>query len=737
MKKIRYYTDRAELIENTVHITGWAIALKESAVKVSVIARTHSSGQLINPDGTPSDLSVRVLSRPDASLAVLGNESQADCGFDIRFTCDMAVKYRVIFRTDSGQARYDVAPASLARESTKRLIPLRRRIRMTTPAMLGDDLRFLLKKGPGALAERWERRYETDENKYFRYLKKQRETEYPGARSLCEAARRAVNAPGPGTVSIVVPLYNTPVKYYRQMLDSVLAQTYPDWQLCLADGSDDGTDRSSCLPSDKRIVYRRLSRNQGISGNSNEALSMAEGEWIALLDHDDVLEADALAQMLAKAKETGADMIYSDEDKVSPDLKIYSEPHFKSDYNPDLLRSNNYICHFLMFRRQLFTQVGGFSKEYDGAQDYDLILRLTEKAEVISHIPRVLYHWRIQPSSTAGNPESKAYADEAGRRALEAHLRRIGISGTVEKTERPGYYRVRYRVCDDGEDGSGIRPVISIIIANKDQADTLRTCITSITEKTDWPDYEIIVVENNSTTDEIRDYYRQLEKDPRARVITWSGEFNYSAVNNFGVSHSVGDYVILLNNDTEIITGDWLDEMAGICSRPDVGVVGARLFYRDGTVQHAGVVMKLAGCCGHVFYGAQGTDPGAYARAQLIQDYSAVTGACMMCRREVWDRLGGLSTDFRIAYNDVDFCLRARKLGLLVVFTPYAQAWHDESKTRGYEEGSEKIERFTAEQQLLRERWPEYMTDGDPYYNPNLTLSRPDFSGLYLHEDEQ
>lgn len=720
MKAIRYYIDKSELSEDIARLTGWALSMDGSPLQIAVTGTK----------GAPVEAKVRTLSRPDACRAVWGDERQPDCGFDVVFPCEPGCRYRLVLENGKHTVSLSVSPAQLIKQTGRRFVPFRKMVRMTTPAMLFDDIRFLFSHGIPALRERLVRRYETDENKYMRWLAEHRrawlEEREAGERTVFDREKNLAQIFP--TVSIVVPLYNTPVKFYEQMVKSCLDQLYENWQLCLADGSTDGVDRQKCLPEDARICYRKLSENLGISGNTNEALALAEGQWVALLDHDDILEPSALAEMVECARRTGADLIYSDEDKVSPDLKHYYEPHFKPDFNPDLLRSDNYICHLLMAKRELFGRAGGFLKEYEGAQDYDLILRLSEQAEKIAHLPRVLYHWRVHPASTAENPDNKPYATEAGRRALEAHLKRTGLTGTVETAGRAGYYRVRYAV-------SG-HPKISVIIPNKDQASLLSACIESIQKNTDWPDYEILVVENNSTTEEIRRYYRELERNPRVRILTWDGPFNYSAINNFGVSHSKGDFLVLLNNDTTVITPDWLFELAGICSRPEVGVVGAKLFYPDGTIQHAGVVMKLAGCCGHVFYGAPGDDPGRYARASVIQDYSAVTAACLMCRREVWERLGGLSTDFQVAYNDVDFCLRAREAGYLVVYTPYAQLYHYESRTRGYEEGSEKQARFLREQQLLRERYPEYQEKGDPCYNPNLTLIAPDFSGRYLHDGQ-
>ena len=717
MKTIRTYVDKSELLEKTAHLTGWALTMDGHPMTITV---TEKGGQ-------PVEATVRTLSRPDVCRAILGNDSQPDSGFDVKFPCQMDRKYQVVFRTSTGQVVIPVSPAQLQKETGRRLVPLRKMVGMTSPAMVADDAKYLLKKGPAALKERWIRRYETTENKYMRWLEAHRKEWQPSPEFVAWMEKE--DAP---VISIVVPLYNTPMNFYQQMVDCVRKQTYGHWQLCLADGSTDGVDRKTCLPQDSRIRYEKLTDNQGISGNTNAALSLADGQWIALMDHDDFIEETALAEMLERALSTGADMVYSDEDKVSLDRKHYYEPHFKSDYNPDLLRSNNYICHFLMVKRELLSKVGGFRQEYDGAQDYDFILRCTEAAERVEHLPRILYHWRMHPSSTAENPDSKTYAFEAGRRSIEAHLQRVGIKGAVERTQRPGYYRVRY-----GLQGETLqKPRISIIIPNKDETETLRTCINSILTRTTWPEYEIIIVENNSTTQEIWDYYKELEAVPRIKVVTWPDAFNYSAINNFGVSHSSGQYVVLLNNDTEIISPDWLEEMVGICSRPEVGIVGAKLFYPDETIQHAGVVMKLAGCCGHVFYGAEKEDPGSYARATIIQNFSAVTAACLMCRRQVWDQMGGLSTQFQVAYNDVDFCLRVREAGYLVTFTPYAQAYHYESKTRGYEEGSEKQARFLREQNLLKERFPAYQQQGDPYYNPNLTLIAPDFTGKYLHDGQ-
>ena len=701
-KQLRHYIDKMEIFERTVHITGWAIALSGSPVEYQVTER----------DGTEVETTVRVLDRPDASVSVLGNVRCRDCGFDLKFVCDLEKKYWLLLSDGHHRVRTAIYPEELLREQSRRFVSLKKMARMTDFGMVKNDLRCLVKKGPAALRRQWEARYETEENKYEKWLCRQRLTDMPTFDD------------GP-LISIVVPVYRTPEKYLREMIASVRTQSYENWELCLADGSGGCKETEEILrefgEQDQRIRYEILGENRGIAGNTNAALSMAKGEWVGLMDHDDVLEPSALyeaARVINGHPE--ADVLYTDEDKVTMDLRLHFDPHLKPDFSPDLLRSNNYICHFFLARRRLAERVGGFSSEYDGSQDYDFILKCTEQAREILRLPRILYHWRSHPASTAENPESKLYCFEAGKRALEAHLRRMGVEGTVElNREHPGYYHVTYPV--KGE------PLVSILIPNKDEKETLEACIRSIREKSTYRNYEIIVLENNSETEEIRHYYRQLE-DEGARVVQWKGKFNFAAINNFGAAHAKGEYLIFLNNDTEVIAPDWIEGMLGNCQRPEVGVVGAKLYYADGTVQHAGVVMKLAGVCGHVLCGLEGYDPGRNARAVVQQNYSAVTAACMMTKKEIFDAVSGFSEVFQVAYNDVDFCLKVRERGLLVVWNPRVELIQYESKSRGYETTPEKAERFEREKALLMERWPVYMEQGDPYYNPNLTLTAPDCS---------
>ena len=414
------------------------------------------------------------------------------------------------------------------------------------------------------------------------------------------------------------------------------------------------------------------------------------------------------------------ELLYTDEDKISGDGSEYFQPNLKPDFNPDLLRSNNYICHFLVVSRGLLEKVGGFDRQYDGAQDYDFILRCTEQANGICHIPKVLYHWRTHAQSTADNPISKQYAYDAGARAIEAHLKRVGLAGTVERKKDFGFYRVRYAL--EGQ------PLVSIIIPNKDEKDTLKKCIESIQKKSTYRNFEIIIVENNSKTVEIFDYYKEIDGRNGVHVVYWDREFNYSAINNFGVSYAKGDYLVCLNNDMEIISADWIEELLGHCQSAGTGIVGARLYYPDDTIQHAGIIIGIGGIAGSVFVGQKRTHTGYMHREALQQDLSAVTAACMMVRRSLFEQLGGFTEQLAVAFNDVDFCLRAREIGYLVVYDPYVELYHYESKTRGAEDTQEKVRRFQTEIEYMRTRWISVLKNGDPYYNRNLSLKKWNYS---------
>lgn len=560
---------------------------------------------------------------------------------------------------------------------------------------------------------------EKDSMNYEEFLKK-----YGVSEKELERQRQENLTDGP-LFSIVVPLYCTKEKFLREMIESVQAQTYGKWELCLADGSGSKKNLKEIVDAyrkdDARIRYALLKSNEGIAGNTNEALKMATGDFIVLTDHDDLLSPEALYQC-AKViqKEPQTDVIYSDEDKVDMGGKHYFEPHFKSDFNIDLLCTMNYICHLFVFHKNVLAKAGYFRREYDGAQDYDFILRCTEEAKHIVHIPKVLYHWRCHPQSTSENPESKLYAFTNGCKAVKAHYDRIGIPAEVERGPFYGMYHTKYQWKEE--------PLLSIIIPNKDHVEDLKKCIESVENRSVYRNLEFVIVENNSTEEETFAYYKELEKRDNVTVLYYKGEFNYSRINNFGAAQAKGEYILLLNNDTEMIEPESIKEMLDVCMRPDVGIVGAKLLYEDNTIQHAGVIIGFGGIAGHAFIGQDKEDNGYFSRILCVQDLSAVTAACLMVRKSVYDEVKGLDEDYRVAFNDIDFCLKVRKAGYLVAYNPYAQFYHYESKSRGLEDSADKVARFQQEIALFGSHWEDILEHGDPYYNPNLTLDKADFS---------
>ncbi len=526
--------------------------------------------------------------------------------------------------------------------------------------------------------------------------------------------------------SIIVPLYNTPLNFLDQLVKSVEAQTYSNWQLCFADGSsnnkvaehikkhiDDGSYQG-------RITYRHLEENKGISENTNEALKLAVGEYIVLADHDDVLAPNALYELMVQIDKYGAEVIYSDEDKIDINGKDRFEPYFKSGFNIDLLCSNNYVCHLFCVKKEIAEKVGGFDSEYDGAQDHDFILKCVSEVDDVYHIPKILYHWRSHKNSTAENPESKLYAFKNGKKAVKKYFDTKGIEVEMEDGIQYGQYHARHIVKGT--------PLVSIIIPNKDHTRDLDMCLKSIMKNT-YDNYEVIVVENNSTEPETEEYYKNITNVcPKAKVLRWPGEFNFSSINNFGVKEAKGEYLLFLNNDIEAINNDWLDRMLGFCQRDDVGIVGAQLLYPDGIIQHAGVIIGFGEIAGHAFVGLHPDECKAFGRAMLTQDYSAVTAACLLTKKELFDKVGGFDEEFKVAFNDIDYCLRVRQLDKKVVYNSFAALTHYESKSRGAEDTPEKKQRFADEIRMFQERWADILRDGDPYYNVNLALDRADFA---------
>lgn len=522
-------------------------------------------------------------------------------------------------------------------------------------------------------------------------------------------------------ISIVVPMYNTPEKYFKELLESITEQTYENWELCLADGSPEKAEYLEDLiqPLGDKIKYKLLSENKGISGNSNEALKLATGDFIALLDHDDIIPKFALYEIVKTINENpDVDFIYTDEDKILEENEKRISPHFKQDYAIDTLRSYNYICHFSIFKKELMDKLGGFNSEFDGSQDYDLILRATEQAKHIVHIPKILYNWRISSTSVASGAAAKPYAYEAAKRAILASIERHGIHGAkVEDSRIIGLYKVTYPV--KGE------PKISIIIPNKDHKKDLKRCIKSILKST-YKNYEIIIVENNSKEKNIFKYYKKLEKNPNIKIEKCEMSiFNYSKLNNYGASKANGEYFVFLNNDTKIITNNWLETIISNCQREEIGAIGAKLIYKNKRIQHAGVVLNLTGTAGHVNWNEKENNPGYFGRIMIQQNVSAVTGALLGVSKKTFDQVNGFDETFPIAYNDVDFCLKIQDIGKLITYNPYIEAYHYESQSRGYEDTEEKQKRLKKEENKLKKKWKKYFDVTDKYYSPNLRTDVP------------
>ena len=588
---------------------------------------------------------------------------------------------------------------------------------------LWQDLRFVKHLVKDGRQEAVRRRREHEEEIRIRRAFKQRNRLTEEQRKEQEGTQFSKQV----LISILTPLYNTPEKYLRAMIRSVQEQTYGNWELCLADGSDaqHGEVGQVCREAagkDPRIRYRKLETNGGISENSNECIRMAKGDYLALLDHDDLLHPAALYEVMKVICEEDADVIYTDEDTFSEEPEDAYNPHFKPDFAPDNLRANNYLCHLTVFRKDLVKKAGGgFRSEYDGSQDHDLFLRLSEQAGKIRHIPRILYYWRAHRSSVAEDVSAKPYVTEAGKKAVAAHLERIGLEGEVLDGPVPSMYRIRYAIKGT--------PLVSILIPNKDHREDLKRCIDSIREMTTWPAWEIIIIENNSEEERTFRFYEELEKDERIRVVRYGGPFNYSAVNNFGFREAKGEQILLLNNDTEVVSPGWIEEMLMYAQREDVGAVGAKLYYPDGTIQHGGIGIGIKMLAGHWHRGEDGRSPGYFGRLTYAQDVSAVTAACMMIPRNVYEEMNGLDEGFSVVFNDVDLCLRIREAGYLIVWTPWAELTHYESKSRGADEDTpEKKQFFLEETNRFQRKWNRVLSEGDPYYNPNLTREKEDFS---------
>ena len=699
--KPQVYFEEEKVQQGMVRLRGWAIAPTSVEIRIFDENKKPLAAEIQRTDRVDVDQLYEELENPEKT------------GFFTEVT------------NVSGKCLYVVFKAG--DKKTIKIVPLRKIevLAKKVDKYAKKGIRYWKSQGGAALAGKIISKVKTASTREIPY-QKWITRHLPGKAEL-EKQRRTKLKYSP-KISIVVPLYKTPEKYLRRLVESVQEQTYSNWELCLSDGSGADSPVAGILKqlaaSDKRIKVIPHDSALQISENTNSAIEAATGDFIAFADHDDELTPHALFECVKALNDhPGTLVVYSDEDKMSMDGHKFFQPHFKPDYNPDLLCTVNYICHLFVVSRKVIDQVGMLRKEFDGAQDYDFIFRCVEavKDEEIYHVPKILYHWRCHEDSTAENPESKTYAFEAGRRAVQEHYNRIGIQAKVLDGEFLGLYRTEFIRDHD--------PLISIIIPNKDHIDDLKRCMDSIDQKSTYQNYEYVIVENNSTDPATFEYYKKLEaENEKVHVVYWDGVFNYSAINNYGASFARGEYFLLLNNDTEIINPNCLEELLGYCMRSDVGAVGARLYYEDDTIQHAGVVIGFGGIAGHCFVLQPRGTTGYCHRIICAQDYSAVTAACMMVKRTAFEEVGGLSEELQVAFNDIDFCMKLRKAGYLIVYNPYAELYHYESKSRGLEDTPEKVARFNREISVFEKRWPDILRNGDPYYNPNLTLKSQDFS---------
>ena len=689
---MEYCFDSIFVKNGKIFATGWAVSsVAENEIEITVTDEKK----------TPVDAIVTWAARPDVGLAKYGDPKAGHVGIFLEIPFHGQHLVTVYFKEKNAQGNV-ISEQSLPLNPA--LIAARKFLKESKAQYVSTkkSLIWLKKKLTGneyADYDTWLRIMRVSRQELF----EQRKTKFSYAPKF----------------SVVVPLYHTPAKFLKDLVRSMMYQSYANWELCLVNASPEDVHLTSLLENwamrDKRIRVIRLEKNLGIAQNTNAGIAASTGEFIAFLDHDDFLEPDALfCYVDALNKDKTIDVFYSDEDKTDEYAAHYFYPHFKSDFNIDLLHANNYMCHFLAVRKSLVDTVGGLNEKFDGAQDYDFVLRLTEHTKKIYHCPRILYHWRCSNQSTAANQGNKMYAIHAGKAALNAHYKRLGWNARAQEGAVDGWYQTKFTLKEE--------PLVSILIPNKDHTDDLDVCLNSFFEHADYQNYEFIIIENNSVLPETFAYYEKIEKEhDNVKVVYWEAGFNYSAINNFGFKFAKGDYIMLLNNDVELITPDIFQSMLGFCMRPEVGIVGAKLLYNDHTVQHAGVLVGAGGLADHVFKGIHEDDPGYMGRAISSQDVSAVTAACLLVKRSVYEEVGGLEDEFQVAFNDVDFCLKVRKAGYLIVYDADVKLFHYESKSRGMEDTTDRFIRFGNEMMLLNSKWDILSTFVDPYYNPNLS----------------
>lgn len=692
--------DSVEETADTVYIQGWAVSRKRKTLDFHV------------EDGKGHRLQIMEIQR-------MGRRD-VDALFGITdLTCLSGFCIRCRYEKEGKRENRYVVTAEDGNSSAS--MTIRPRELMLRHSRAGRKLLAMTGRGPEH-GVKYRTPYEMGllgETGRFR-LEEQRYDSYRQAVKLTEREKKLQRQKGSEQdlpVSVVAAVKDPDLNLLKEMIISVLRQTYPGWELCLADGSS--TDRTKqylekLCREESRVHYVRLEKEKSEADCRSAGLGMAQGEYVFFLGQEDTLEADALFELVQTAETQGKpEILYSDSDSLQREREMYEEPLFKPDFSLYLLRSMNYIGRCYAVKKSLAEEVGSFDTSCQGADDYDYLLRCCERAEQICHIPRVLWHQRCRVQE---DPERLSEDWDAGKKALDHHYERCGIGAETVWGEMACTYRTRWKIS-----GS---PQISVIIPNMDHSEDLKTCIRSLQEKTTWENYEILIVENNSREKKTFACYEALQRsDERIRVLTWDGSFNYSAINNYAASQAEGEYLLFLNNDTEAISRGWMEEMLGICQQPEVGVVGAKLYYPDGTIQHAGVILGLNGIAGHLFVGQPGKETGYMGKAVVMQDLSAVTAACLMTKREVFSEIGGFDENLKVALNDVDYCLRAGKTGKHVVFTPFSRWIHYESKSRGLEDTPEKKKRYEGEVALFRDRWKHVLEKGDPFYSPSLSLT--------------
>lgn len=689
---MEYCFDSIFVKNGKIFATGWAVSsVTENEIEITVTDEKKE----------PVDAIVTWAARPDVGLAKYGDPKAGHVGIFLEIPFRGQHLVTVHFKEKNAQGNV----------ITEQSLPLNPALIAARKFLKESKAQYVnTKKSLVWLKKKLTRNEYADYDTWLRIMRVSRQELFKQRKTKFSYAPK---------FSVVVPLYHTPTKFLKDLVRSMMYQSYANWELCLVNASPEDVHLTSLLENwamrDKRIRVIRLEKNLGIAQNTNAGIEASTGEFIAFLDHDDFLEPDALfCYVDALNKDKTIDVFYSDEDKTDEYAAHYFYPHFKSDFNIDLLHANNYMCHFLAVRKSLVDTVGGLNEKFEGAQDYDFVLRLTENTKKIYHCPRILYHWRCSNQSTAASQGNKMYAIHAGKAALNAHYKRIGWNARAQEGAVDGWYQTKFTLKEE--------PLVSILIPNKDHTDDLDVCLNSFFERADYQNYEFIIIENNSVLPETFAYYEKIEKEhDNVKVVYWEAGFNYSAINNFGFKFAKGDYIMLLNNDVELITPDIFQSMLGFCMRPEVGIVGAKLLYNDHTVQHAGVLVGAGGLADHVFKGIHEDDPGYMGRAISSQDVSAVTAACLLVKRSVYEEVGGLEEEFQVAFNDVDFCLKVRKAGYLIVYDADVKLFHYESKSRGMEDTTDRFIRFGNEMMLLNSKWDILSTFVDPYYNPNLS----------------